>query len=452
MSAIARTPEPDKIQLKRYYQPHQRYLWSAVVVGMALVIGSCSLPKEAADAQSPQGGENQSTAVDVGISRTETLTSAPTYTGSTEPIRTVSIRSQVEGQLLGLNVDVGDRVKQGQIIAQLDDEILRTQSNAAEAELAALRSEVARSNSQVSNARAQVESARLELAQAQADSQRQQSLFKEGAIAAQIAQQTQTEARTAFQALRAAREQVSTEQQAVAAAQGRVVAQQAVVAQEQKRRSYTRLVAPISGLVLQRRQEPGDLIQPGNEVLQIADFSRIQVRVEVSDKELGNISVGQSVNVKLDAFPQENIVGQVTRIYPAADTTARLIPIEVVIPNSNSKIGSGMLARVSFVNSQPPVVVVPQSALGGRRNGQAGQEKQAESNTGTVFVVSQEAEGQGKVVARPVTLGDRADGKVEILSGLKPGERYVARSATPLKNGATVKLSILSEKPAPQGQ
>ncbi len=448
MSEVARMPE---LLLDK---KHQRYLLSAVVTSMAILISSCSSPKEAADAQSPQGRENQSTAVDVEISRTETLNPAPTYTGSTEPIRTVSIRSQVEGQLLGLNVDVGDVVKQGQIIAQLDDEILRTQLNEAEAELAALRSEVARSNSTVSNARAQVESARLELAQAQADSQRQQRLLKEGAIAAQAAQQAQTAARTAAQALRAAQEQVSTEQQAVAAAQGRVIAQQAVVAQEQKRRSYTRLVAPISGLVLQRLSEPGDLIQPGNEVLQIADFSRIQVRVEVSDKELGNISIGQSVNVKLDAFPQENLVGRVTRIYPAADSTARLVPIEVVIPNSNSKIGSGLLARVSFVSPNQENVVVPQSALAGGQGdkGTRGQGDKGESNTGTVFVVTQEAERQGKVVARPVTLGDRADGKVEILSGLKPGERYVTRSGQPLKDGATVKLSILSEKPAPKGQ
>ncbi|WP_028954277.1 efflux RND transporter periplasmic adaptor subunit [Synechocystis sp. PCC 7509] len=439
MIEMAKAPKPAD---KKDY----RYLLSALVVGIAMLGSSCT-PKEAADAQPQQA--NRPTAVDISISRTEALTSAPTYTGSTEPIRTVSLRSQVEGQLLGLNVDVGDFVKQGQIVAQLDDSILRTQLNAAEAELAALRSEVARSNSQVSNARAQVESARLELAQAQADSQRQQSLLREGAIASQTAQQSQTAARTAAQTLRAAQEQVTTEQQAVAAAQGRVVAQQAVVAQEQKRRSYTRLVAPISGLVLQRLQEPGDLIQPGNEVLQIADFSRIQVRVEVSDKELGNISIGQSISVKLDAFPQETLNGQVTRIYPAADVTARLVPIEVVIPNSNGRIGSGLLARVSFINSNQESVVVPQSALAGQQ--QQGGGEQEESKTGTVFVVTEEAESKAKVVARPVTLGDRADGKVEVISGLKVGERYVSRSSKPLKNGETVNISILS-RTAPKGQ
>ncbi len=425
-----------------------RHILSAALVSTGLVLASCGTsPKEAADAQS---GQAQPTAVDVAIASSDTLVAAPTYTGSTEPIRTVSLRSQVEGQLLGLNVDVGDVVKQGQIVAQLDDSILRTQLNEAEAELAARRSEVASAASQVSNARAAVESARLELQQAQADSQRQQALLKEGAIAAQVAQQSQTDARTAAQALRAAQEQVSTQQQAVAAAQGRVVAQRAVVAQEQQRRSYTRLTSPISGVILQRLREPGDLIQPGNEVLQIADFNRVQVRVEVSEKELALVRIGQSVNVKLDAFPQETIAGRVTRISPAADATARLVPIEIIIPNSNGRIGSGLLARVSFESGQEQVVV-PQSALGGGGRGQ-GQGGQGGSNKGTVFVVAQgEVDGQAKVVARAVTLGERADGKVEILSGLKEGERFVARSGEPLKDGEAVRLSILSEK-SPRGQ
>lgn len=426
---------------------YRHILSAALVVSTGLLLASCGTsPKEAADAQSGQA--NQPTAVDVAIASSDTLVAALTYTGSSEPIRTVSLRSQVEGQLLGLNVDVGDVVKQGQIVAQLDDSILRTQLNEAEAELAARRSEVASAASQVSNARAAVESARLELQQAQADSQRQQALLKEGAIAAQVAQQAQTDARTAAQALRAAQEQVSTQQQAVAAAQGRVVAQQAVVAQQQQRRSYTRLTSPISGVILQRLREPGDLIQPGNEVLQIADFNRVQVRVEVSEKELANIRIGQSVNVRLDAFPQETIAGRVTRISPAADATARLVPIEVIIPNINGRIGSGLLARVSFESGQEQVVV-PQSALGGQGSRGAGEQKR--SDKGTVFVVAQgEVEGQAKVEARAVTLGERADGKVEILSGLKEGERFVARSGAPLKDGEAVRLSILSESPRGQ--
>ncbi|MDZ8054264.1 MAG: efflux RND transporter periplasmic adaptor subunit [Aulosira sp. ZfuCHP01] len=443
----------------RRKSPHdfssQSSLLIACFLGIGLMTGSCvSSQKESADAQSQgpstarQGGG--ATPVDVAITRTEALQKQPEYTGTTTPFRTVSVRSQVEARLLALNLDVGDRVKQGQNIGQLDDVLLLTDLKQAEAELASLKSEVARATNQVSNARAQVERARLELVQAQADSQRQQQLVKQGAIAEQTAQQARTEAQTAAQALRAATEQVRTEQQAVAAAQGRVVAQQAVVAQAKERRSYTRLTSPITGVVTEKVTEPGNLLQAGGEVLKIADFNRVKVVVQVSELELAQIQVGQSVQVRLDAFPNKELIGRVARISPAADATARLIPVEVVIPNSDGKIGSGLLARVNFATQAVKRVVVPQIAIQKQARNKASSQptvtkEGSDDQNGTVFVVTN-VEGKAKVTARAVTLGKRADGKVEILSGLKPGDRYVVRSSKPLKNGDAVRLSIISEK------
>ncbi|MBN3873887.1 efflux RND transporter periplasmic adaptor subunit [Nostoc sp. JL33] len=441
------------------------------LLGIGLLIANCgSLPKEdAADAQSQSPGSGQrggATAVDMAIARTDSLQTQPEYTGNTTPFRIISVRSQVEARLLALNLDVGDRVKLGQNVGQLDDAILSTQLKQAEAELAALKSEVARASNQVSNARADVERARLEVVQAQADSERQQRLFKAGAIAAQTAQQSRTQAQTAAQALRAAQEQVRTEQQAVAAAQGRVLAQQALVAQTKERSSYARLTSPITGIVTEKVTEPGNLLQAGSEVLKIGDFNRVKVVVQISELELAQIQIGQSVQVRLDAFPNEALIGRVTRISPAADATARLIPVEVVIPNTQGKIGSGLLARVNFETQTTQRVVVPQTAIqkqaGSKNSKNTGEtqtnvrqnsspntsgmaEAKSQDRSGTIFVV-QDAEGKTKVTARAVMLGKKADARVEILSGLQAGERYVVRSGKPLKEGDTVSLSILSEK------
>ena len=414
----------------------------AFLLGIGLLVAGCDTPpKEAADAQSQQAG----TAVDVAIARSGTVLSEPEYTGTTAPVQEVSLRSQVEGQVLRLSVDVGDAVKQGQINGQLDDDLLRTALNQAQAELAALRAEVARAQNQVSNAKAQVEQARLELQQAQADSQRQQRLVREGAMAEQIAEQAQTTARTSAQALRAAQEQVRTEQQAVAAAEDRVKAQQAVVAQAQEQLSYARITSPITGVVTQRVTEEGNLLQPNGEVLRIGDFSRVQVDVEVSELDLAKIRTGQSVTVRLDAFPNQTFIGQITRISPAADQIARLVPVEVVIPNNNRQIGSGLLARLSFELQEQQRVVVPETAISPTL--------EQENRNGTVFVVTGvPEENQATVTARLVTLGERADGNVEILSGLKVGEQFVARSDRPLKEGETVRLSILSETAQQGGQ
>ncbi|MEH2417603.1 efflux RND transporter periplasmic adaptor subunit [Nostoc sp.] len=441
------------------------------LLGIGLLIANCgAMPKEdAADAQSQSPGSGQrggATAVDMAIARTDSLQTQPEYTGNTTPFRIISVRSQVEARLLALNLDVGDQVKLGQNVGQLDDAILSTQLKQAQAELAALKSEVARASNQVSNARADVERARLEVVQAQADSERQQRLFKAGAIAAQTAQQSRTQAQTAAQALRADQEQVRTEQQAVAAAQGRVLAQQALVAQTKERSSYARLTSPITGIVTEKVTEPGNLLQAGSEVLKIGDFNRVKVVVQISELELAQIQIGQSVQVRLDAFPKETLIGRVTRISPAADATARLIPVEVVIPNTQGKIGSGLLARVNFETQTTQRVVVPQTAIqkqAGSKNSKGTGETQtnvrqnsspntsgmaeakSQDRSGTIFVV-QDAEGKTKVTARAVMLGKKADARVEILSGLQAGERYVVRSGKPLKEGDTVSLSILSEK------
>ncbi|MBE9191700.1 efflux RND transporter periplasmic adaptor subunit [Gloeocapsopsis crepidinum LEGE 06123] len=414
-------------------------------LGVIATLTSCNtLPSDEASAQQRQSGENsQTTPVDVAIAQNGRLTEPPEYTGTTAPAREVSLRSQVTGQVLNVTVDIGDRVNQGQTVARLDDALLVSAVNQAEAELAGLRAAVARAQNQVSNAQAQVERSRLELQQAQADLVRQQRLLQEGAVPAQQAEQARTEAQTAAQILRAAQEQVRTEQQAVAAAQSQVTAQQAVVAQARRQQSYARLTAPIAGRVMQRLTEVGNFVQPNTEIVRIGDFSRIQVNVEVSELELASIRQGQNVTVRLDAFPEENFTGQVSRISPAADQTARLIPIQVVIPNNNGQIGSGLLARVQFETEAIQRVVIPQTALS--PNTAQGSRQQEQENT--IFVVSEGTATEGTVTARSVNIGESANGQVEILSGLQPGERFVARSGGTLTDGATVRFSILSESP-----
>ncbi|NJS16549.1 MAG: efflux transporter periplasmic adaptor subunit, partial [Nostocaceae cyanobacterium CSU_2_110] len=146
------------------------------------------------------------------------------------------------------------------------------------------------------------------------------------------------------------------------------------------------------------------------------------------------------------AFPNQTYYGTVTRISPAADPTARLVPVEVVIPNNDRKIGSGLLARVNFTSSEQASLVIPQTALQGDRNSKSStQENSNQNRQGTIFVLNSSAE-KPTVSAREVTIGKKSDGKVEILSGLQPGERFVVRSGEPLKDNAAVRLSIISEK------
>lgn len=457
-----------------------------MVSGLLVIATGCNFPK--ADAQSNNATGTQQAqaeagpvAVNVAIASIGNVQEELEYTGTTQPYREVSLRSQVQAQLLDLTVDVGDPVSQGQTLARLNSAVQTATVAEAQAEVAALAAEVADAGTQVSDARTQVTRAATELQQARADFNRLRFLAQQGAISAQEAEQARTAVTTAEATLRSTQEQVRSRQQRVVAAQQRVEAQRAVVAQQQQQQSFTTLVSPVTGSVLERTSEPGNLVQAGNEVLRLGDFSQVKAVVQVSELELGNIRPGQTVEVRLDAFPQQTFRGRVSRISPAADPVARLIPIEVTLPNPDGRIGSGLLARVIF-NQQTnrTRVVVSESALQINQSTRGGQPSQSNppsaSNSaspnsdrppsipsqtpsqpnnnpnlprdiGTLFVVT-ESDSTPKVTSRSVTLGRRGDGLVEIISGIEDGDRYITRSSRPLKNGDPIRPSILSTPPS----
>lgn len=438
----------------------QMLQWGTVVIS-AIALSSCSVPKDGADARTTRpaaGARDRVAAVDVAIATIAPLQSIREYTGTTQPLQEVAIRAQAEGQLQKLNVDVGDRVKRGQVLAEIDDALLSATTAEAEAELASRRTEISQLQAQVSDAKIQVEQARLELQQAQFDANRNDGLAKAGAVSSQQGQQSRTLAKTAAQVLRSAQQKVRVQQQAIVVANGRIGAQQAVLAQQQARRAYTVIKSPLSGVVLTRSTEVANVVQVGNELLRLGDFSQAKVNVQISELDLAQVRSGGAAKVRLDAFPNRQFVGKVTRVSPAANPTSRLVPVEMTIPNPTGRIGSGLLARVSLTQPTVDRVVIPLSALQDNpptAGGGNAKPTQSSANPnpiaplartkGTLFVVVRQGE-QSKVTARSVALGQQLDGKVQILSGLAPGERYVSRAGRPLKDGAAVRLSILSAK------
>ena len=429
--------------------PLSRYnywLLSCLIPGLVLLTLGCgsSSPGEAKSESSGAKSsrqEQKSIAVDVAVAKSGSLQKETQYVGTTFPVREVALRSRTEGQIIDLTADVGDRVEKGQVLARIDDSISASTVIEAEAEVAALESEVASLSADINDARALVEQAQLELKQAQSDAARTEQLSQEGAVSEQEAELSRTAVGTAQQALQSAQQQVQNRASAVVAAQRRVAAQEAIVAQERQRQSFTVLTSPITGSVLARVLESGDLAQVGNEVLRLGDFSQIEVRVQVSELELAQIRKGEAVRVKLDAFPEQTFTGEVTQISLAADATARLIPVEVTIPNTERRIGRGLLARVNFSQQNDKSVVVPETAV---QVGTGAKSQDAQSDSATIFVLKREGE-RGTVIAREVQLGNRADSRVEILTGLEPGEEFVMRSSGDLKDGDSVRLSFISE-------
>lgn len=411
---------------------------------LGLLLGSLSLSagcategNNAAQAQPQRARDDRTITVEVAIAEPQSESDPLTYNGTTEPRRRVSLRARSDGQLLNLIADTGDPVFEGEVLAQIENNPLRSQLAASQAEVGAREAEVQEARNLRAEAETRVAEIRVELEQARIDARRFQNLARRGAVPEQEAELAQTAALALEQQLRAAEDQVRTRDRAIAAAEERVSAQEALVDGVRQQLAYTDVISPTSGVVLERLLESGDVVQTGDAILELGDFSQVEVRIDVPDRDRAQISLGQTVAVTLDAFPEAELSGRIAEISPAADPVARLIPVKIRLDRNTldgELLSSGLLARVTVTPPPRNTLRIPVSALDVSADG-----------GDTVFTLDDNTP-EPSVRARPVELGDREDGQVEILDGLVPGDRFIVRSDRPLSDGQTVRRSFLSDE------
>ena len=416
-------------------------------VVLAIVLGGCQTPNSAAangrrsQPNQPQPNQPQSAAetpvtVDVAIARLGTAERQRDYAGTTQPIRQVSAKARVDGQVLQMTVDGGDRVVKGQVLARIDDRLLRTDLEEAQAEYGARLTEVEEARYELAETQARVAEAKVRLNRARADAARFEELAADGAVPKRRAEVEQTAFAAAQQTVIATEKQVRSRKRAIATAQQRAEAQQAMVERVRERLSYATVTSTLNGVVLDRVTEAGDVVRTGDALLELGDFSQVQVRIDIADRDRPQVAPGQPVTVKLDAFPNREFQGRVVRIFPIADPVARLIPVEIALTDPQGTIGGGLLARVTLSSRSPQRVVIPRSAVTMGDDGEA-----------IVFVIKAGDVAATEAIARPVVLDETVGGdrdQVAVRSGLAPGEAYVVQSAEPLKNGQQIRRSFLS--------
>ncbi|MBT9315293.1 efflux RND transporter periplasmic adaptor subunit [Leptothoe spongobia] len=405
-------------------------------LGLVLWMPSCGFfaPSGAQTERSGRSdASDQPIAVETARAQIGTLTEIVEYSGTTRPQQQIALRAQTAGEVVDVGVDVGDLVAQGQILARIDGGLLTARVNEAQAELSVRQSEVAEDEVAIADAQATAAQATATRDQAKIDADRLRKLANQGAISQQAAEAAELALVNAEQSVKATQAQVNARQQVIAAAASRVNAQQALVDEAQEQLAWVNLRSQLPATVLNRLVDPGDYVQVGATLLELGDLSTLKVMAQVSELELGQLTIGQPAQIRLDAFPDiETISGRITRISPIADATSRLVTVEVTIANPDGRIGSGLLARVRFKPPGDEHIVVPTSAL---ENG---------PDKNTIFVIEQDHQ-KTTAVARSVRIGQNHQEQIEILSGLEINEPFVVQSDRPLKTGQAVRLSILSE-------
>ena len=181
----------------------------------------------------------------------------------------------------------------------------------------------------------------------------------------------------------------------------------------------TPLKAPFSGVVTKASVSPGDVVDEGREVFTIADLSRVWVQAEVYEKDLGRIRVGQSAFVKVDTYPDRTFEGKVSYISDVLDPQTRTAHVRCEIDNRDMRLKTDMYANVQLPTKfSKQAIAVPSGAL------------QQVDGKDVVFIRKSDTQFEKREVEKGVSINDR----VEIVSGLKPGEQVVTQGAFHLKS------------------
>ncbi len=198
---------------------------------------------------------------------------------------------------------------------------------------------------------------------------------------------------------------------------------QATLELRRRQLKEARIVAPFGGIVGARQISPGQLVGRDTTITWIVDLDPVKVEVDVPERYLGQVSLGQKVAFAVAAFPKDRFEGEVYFISPQLNSTTRTALIKARIPNPDRKLKGGMFASLALtVQLRDAAIVIPEPAL--MSNGDAV----------SVFVV----DAQSKAQLRPVTIGLRLAGMAEVVTGLAPGEKVVVEGVQKLGPGVTV--------------
>jgi RND family efflux transporter MFP subunit len=298
-----------------------------------------------------------------------------------EAVKQATVAAQVQGRVLEVKIDAGDRVKAGEVLMRIDPR------EAAQG---------------VAGAEADVAQAQANLANAKSGYERTKNLFAQKFISQSA---------------------LDTAQSAYRAAEAQLKAAQAGRGQAGNAQSFTTITAPIGGVVARRHIEQGEMAAPGKELLTIYEPGELRVSADVPQYKLADVR--RTLRARVE-FPDTGrwVDARSVTVLPTADARTHTVRVRVSLPQDGAGAVPGLYARVHFVTGRAKKLLVPGQAV--LRRGEVS----------AVYVL----DAQGGTQLRQVRLGEPvADGSVEVLAGVAAGERVALE---PVKAGMALKKSV----------
>jgi len=433
----------------------KKYLLPIVIIFIVLLVGGFIFYR-----WKGQNGLNQKFRT-IKVERGEISTTV-TATGTINPVTTVLVGSQVSGTIKALSADFNSRVKEGQIIAQIDPAIFQAQVDQAKANVLNAQASLLNAQSNLQSAQANVAKSQVAVVDTKRTLERNRPLMERNVIAQATMDIAQTNYDSAVAQEEAAKAQLESAKAQVESAKAQIEQTKAALKLAETNLRYTTIRSPVHGTVISRNVDVGQTVAASLQaptLFTIAkDLTQMQVDANVSEADIGRVAVGQEASFTVDAYPERMFRGRISEIRNAPMTIQNVVTYDVVhqVDNKDLKLKPGMTANVSIlVAHKEGVLKITNAALrfrpefakreetGEKRKGDLSKGQQSSGSarssqgegklTGRVWILSPE----GKPKPIPVVLGISNGTFSEVVSGdLREGTEVIVEGTSNKKAGS----------------
>jgi len=341
-------------------------------------------------------------------------------TGKVEPITKVEIKSKASGIVKKLYIDAGDRVKKGQLLAELDKEEIAARVAQAKAQMEA--SQASARGTEADLERAKVDAEGPDVPMLKRAYERAQGMAKEGVVSASALDDAQKNYELGLNKQNVAKAQVQVLKAKVGQAEAQVAQDRANLTQLEEQLSYTTIASPIDGIILSRDVEVGDAVSSilvlgssATLIMTLGDTSEVYVKGKVDESDIGKVYLGQPARIKVESFKDKTFNGKVTKISPMGveKDNVTTFEVRVSINNPGGELKAAMTANAEIIlEEHKNVLQIPEGSILYDKDKKASVEIPDEKGK----------EGKRKIA---VNIGISNGAKTEVLGGLKEGDQVV---------------------------
>ena len=400
------------------------------VGGLILYRGWASNQKRSASQRVARGD------IPVGVSQVtrQSLTYSLVASGDISPLMQVDLSPKVSGYLEKIFVQIGDSVRQGQVIAQIDraefvQKVKEVEAKVAQAKAAADELEAGTRSEDIRQAEESVKQAQSRFDNAKTTRERMEALYSRQIISKKDFDNADTECAVCEAQLSSNQEKLKqlkegARREVREGSRAKLKEMEAILAQEQIRLQNTQILAPFAGEIVRRNVDSGALVSPSTPVVTLIHLETLKAVANVLEKDVGLIKPGMKAKILTEAYPGKPFEGTVARINKALDLATRTLQAEINIPNPGHLLKPGMFAKIEMVlKENPNALAVPRDAV--------------LKEDGKEFVFAVEG---NQAFRKPVVTGIEQERLIEIVEGVKDGDKIVVRGQESLKDRSTIRI------------